>query len=165
MNKSIYNIEREYLEIAEILQENGGELTEETETALSINREELEVKAANYGYVIKSILDTNISIDAEIERLNALKAGNGKTIDRLKFAVENAMKMYGIEEIKVNNIKINFRKSTATIVENEKMIAQKYWKAKPSTKSVSLQLITDALKAGHRVRGAYREDRKKLQIK
>ena len=165
MRKSIYNIEREYLDIAEMLQENGGELTTETEIALAINKEELQVKAANYGYVVKSMLDTNVNIDAEIERLNALKLINVKTIERLKYSVENAMKIYGIEEIKVNNIKISFRKSTSTLIENENLIPKKYFQTKPAIKTVSLKMVGDALKAGIKVKGASLSDNKKLQIK
>lgn len=164
MNKSIYNIEREYLEIAEILQDNGGELTEETETALAINREELEVKAANYGYVIKSILDSNNSIDSEMERLTALRLAGTKSIDRLKYAVHTAMDLYGIEEIKMNNIKINFRKSTSVVIDNEGLIPFVY-QAEKITTSIKKKEIGDALKSGVEVPGAYLSSNKSLQIK
>jgi len=164
MGKSIYNIEKEYLEIAEVLQENGGELTGELETALVINKEELQVKAANYGYVIKGLLDDNESIDAEIERLTALKKASEKTIDRLKFAVSSAMNMYGIKEIKLNNIKINFRASKSVEIENESLIPAAYKSCK-EVWSVSKKSIGDDLKAGIKVPGAVLFEDKKLQIK
>lgn len=164
MGKSIYNIEREYLEIAEILQENGGELTEEVETALAINKDELSVKAANYGYVVKSIVDDNNAIDAEIERLTALKSAGSKTIDRLKHAVHTAMDMYGIEEIKINNIKINFRKSTSVTIENEGLIPFIFQSEKVTT-TIQKKEIGVVLKAGGEVPGACLTNNKSLQIK
>ena len=164
MSKSIYNIEREYLEIAEILQDNGGELTEELETALAINKDELSVKAANYGYVIKSILDSNDSIDSELARLTALKTAGTKSIDRLKHAVHTAMDLYGIEEIKMNNIKINFRKSTSVVIENEGLIPLLYQKEEVKT-TIKKKEVGDALKAGIEVPGASLLNNKNLQIK
>ena len=162
---NIYNIQQQYLEIAEELQENGGELTEELELALAINKEELEVKAANYGYVIKSVIDSNISIDKEIERLDALKKANTNTIDRLKHVVHSAMDMFGVTEIKLNNIKINFRASTVVLIENEDLIPKKYRDKKPATFSISKKRIGDALKLKTRVRGASLDHKKTLQVK
>lgn len=161
---NIYNIQQKYLEIAGELQENGGELTEELELALAINREELEVKAANYGYVIKSVIDTNVSIEKEIERLEALKKVNSNTVDRLKHAVHSAMDLYGVSEIKLNNIKINFRNSTSVVIDNEGLIPFIYQSEKVTT-AIKKKEIGDALKSGVEVPGAYLSANKSLQIK
>ena len=64
MKKSLYNIEKEYLDIANQLED--GELSEELEQALTINQAELQGKAVAYAYVIKESDDTVSAIDAEL---------------------------------------------------------------------------------------------------
>lgn len=164
MKKSIYNIEAEYLQLADAITEQGGEVTEEQETALTINKEELQVKAANYGYVIKDIDDNIVSIQNEIERLTSLKKAAENTKERLKDAVHTAMDMYGIEEIKLNNIKINFRKSTSVAINDENQIPAKYRTVK-TVESISKKDITTDIKAGVSVPGASLQENKSLQIK
>jgi hypothetical protein len=53
MNKSLFNISKEAIELASLLEE--GEYTPEIEQALAINQNELQEKAINYGYVVKSL--------------------------------------------------------------------------------------------------------------
>ena len=48
MGKSIFDIDREFLDIFEELEENGGELTPEIEEKLKLNEEEVISKVKNY---------------------------------------------------------------------------------------------------------------------
>lgn len=164
MKLSLYTIEAEYLQIAELLNDNGGELTEEIEAALAINKENLTTKATNYGFVIKDIEYEITILENEIARLEKMKKSRSSSIDRLKFAIDNAMKLYGVEEIKLPNLKINFRKSTSVIVEEDK-IQSKYKDRKPVTYTISKKRIGEALRAGIKVKGAYLSDNKLIQIK
>jgi hypothetical protein len=124
MNISIYKIEREYLEIAEVLKDNGGELTEDLELALAINQQDLTVKAGQYGLIIK---------DTE-------------------------------HELKTDNLKINFRKSTSVEIEDETLIPELYFET-VVTKKIIKKDIGDILKAGLEVPGAILKNNKNLQIK
>ena len=109
--KSIFAISQEYLQLTEALVE--GEVTPEIEQALALNKEEIQVKGANYGYIVKQLQGEAAMIDAEIERLQTLKGYRTNAIERLKKTLSGAMQLHGIEEIKTPLLKINFRTSKA----------------------------------------------------
>jgi uncharacterized coiled-coil DUF342 family protein len=92
--KSLYQISREAQEIASQLEE--GELTPELENALVITQNELQNKAINYGYAIKSVEDDVTAIQEEIKRLQGLKSVKENAIDRMKEAISTAMIGFGI---------------------------------------------------------------------
>lgn len=166
MKLSLYQIEAEYLQIAEQLQESFGELTPELELSLAINKEQLEVKSAGYAYVIKETESEIDIIDKEIERLTSLKSQRQKSIDRLKTSVKSAMELYGVEKIVSNLITITLAKNPAsTVIEDESLIPSKY-KKKETKISVIKADVTNALKAGLKVKGARLETGKtNLRIK
>lgn len=93
---SIYNIEWKYLQLVELLEENGGELTEELELelqALEENRDEL------IESMCKSIANKSrdvASIDSEIERLSEIKQNNIKSIDATKKGIIKILKLFGM---------------------------------------------------------------------
>lgn len=163
-SKSIYNIESQYLELAEAILDAGGEVTEEQEKALAINKEELQVKAVKYGYIIKDIEHDIDGIDAEIKRLSELKSVRSNLITRLKDTVHKAMIMYGIDEIQLQNLKINFRKSTYVSIYDETKIPDEY-KTVKEVVSISKKDIGEALKKGFEVEGATLDHNLNLQIK
>lgn len=164
MKQSIYNIEQQYLQLAEQIIESGGEVTEEQEQALAINKQDLQVKAVNYGYVIMDIENDMVAIDAEIKRLQELKSVRSNLITKLKDTVHKAMTMYDIDEIKLNNLKINFRKSTSVEIYDESKIPDEYRTTKEVT-TISKKDIGEALKKGFEVEGAHLSHNKNLQIK
>lgn len=166
MKLSLYQIESEYLEIAEQLQDSGGELTPDLELSLAINKDQLQVKSAGYAYVIKETEAEIKTIDSEIERLNGLKTVRKNSIERLRHAVKSAMELYGIEKIESNLIKITIAKNPASLViDNESLIPAKF-KKKENVITVLKKDITEALKAGQKVKGAYLEtDKTNLRIK
>jgi len=160
---NIYQIQQDYLSITNELIENGGELTENLEQSLAINKAELQQKAVAYIFVTKS-LETDVdAIDNEIERLRALKSSRVKTIDKLKETVKNAMELYEIEEIKTATLKINFRKSESVEVD-EKIISDMYCSFK-TTRTPNKALIKEAIKSGREVVGASLKFNRNLQIK
>lgn len=162
MKQSIYNIEQQYRELAEQIIENGGEITPEQETALAINKESLEVKAVKYGYVIKEVEDDISAIDREIKRLEDLKKPKVNLIAKLEETVSNAMKTYGIEEIKLQNLKIYFHPSTSVDITDEKLIPAKYKKKETVVKIDKKAMLAD-LRAEKKIKGA--ELRKNSTIK
>lgn len=164
MGQSIYNIEKTYIDLVEQIIEAGGEITEEQEQALALNKETLEVKAVKYGYVIKTIDDDIASIDAEIARLSALKSVRSNLKEKLKDTVSQAMILYGIEEIKLQNLKINFRKSQSVSIYDETLIPEEYKVTKEVT-SISKAEISKVLKAGGEVNGATLDTNQNIQFK
>ena len=176
MKKSLYNIEAEYLEIANQLED--GELSQELETALAINEKELQGKAIAYAYVIKDSEDTVTAIDAEIKRLQGLKKTKQNNVQRLKDTIQNAMELYGITEIKTETLKLNFRKSEGVVCTfdnpqkfdswwdvQKSLIGEEFVTTVPELSKPNLTAIKKAIKEGVEVEGFEIQERYNLQIK
>lgn len=160
--RALYHIEQELNAINEELINAGGEITPELESKLAITQEELSVKATNYGLVMLNNEADITAIDAEIKRLQALKAPLESTNKKLKEAISNAMLMYGLEKVESATLKLSFRKSEAVEVFDESKLNQKYFNYKPT---VDKTAIKAALKAGEEVDGARIVTNQNLQIK
>lgn len=164
MKLSLYSIEKSQLELVEALIDNGGELTEELEAALALNRDNLEVKGTNYGFIIKQLKAEVSIIDAEIERLNALKKSRVKSIERLENNLSVAMQIFDIDKIESPVMKISFRKSESVEIDDVNLIDKKYINVK-TTETPDKAAIKDAIKAGEIVIGAHISVNKNIQIK
>jgi hypothetical protein len=164
MKKSLYEIEESHLQIAEQLMENGGELTEELEQALAINKADLEVKGTNYGLIVKQIKGEIAIIDGEMERLSALKKSRSKTIERLENNLAAAMQIFEIEKIESPILKISFRRSESVEIDDVDQIDKKFINIK-TTETVDKTAIKTAIKAGEIVVGAHIQENKNIQIK
>jgi len=161
---NIFEIKKEYLELTNIVLDQEGELSPEVEAALKINKEELEVKAQNYGYVVLKLESEIDAIDAEILRLSALKKSNERTINRMKNAVIDALVLFDIIEVKTPTLKISLRSSSAVEVTNEDEVASEFFVEK-TTRTVSKTLLKDAINEGRLVSGAYIKNNLSLRIK
>jgi hypothetical protein len=161
---NIYQIEQEYLVLSNDIIEAGGEITPELETALAINKEQLQNKGINYGFVIKSLENDISAIEEEIKRLNALKSSRTKTTELLKSTIKQAMQLYGIEELKTPTLKINFRKSESVEVEDLFVLDHKFLVEK-TTYTPDKAKIKEAIKSGAEVVGAVLNVNFNLQIK
>jgi hypothetical protein len=160
---NIYQIEQEYLVLSNDIIEAGGEITPELETALAINKEQLQNKGINYGYVIKSLENDITAIEEEIKRLNALKSSRTKTTDLLKSTIKQAMQLYGIEELKTPTLKINFRKSESVEVDDS-VLDVIYFNHKVVLTPDKTRIKED-IKSGKEVVGAVLNVNFNLQIK
>jgi CRISPR/Cas system type I-B associated protein Csh2 (Cas7 group RAMP superfamily) len=160
--KSLYNLESEYLRIAEALTE--GEVTEELEQALQINQSELQAKGLAYGHMIKSLeYDVDI-IDVEIARLEAIRNSRKNALDRLKTNLKGAMELYGIVELKSPTMKVSFRKSESVVVNDLSQLEERFVKTQVS-KTADKVAIKQAIKDGEDVQGAELVINQSLQIK
>jgi hypothetical protein len=161
---NIYKIQNEFqLIIAEVIN-NEGEITPELETALTINKEQLQSKAVDYCYVIKQLDYDCEQIDNEIARLNKLKKVRANLTDRLKNTVSSAMQLFEVEKIETPLIKLSFRNSESVEITNEQQLDAKFI----VTKTVSTpdkKAIKDAIKNGEVVEGATISYNKNLQIR
>lgn len=160
---NLYNIEKEYIRIAEEIIEAGGEITPETETALAINKEEVQIKAVKYGYVVLQTEHDIEAIDAEIKRLEAMKKSRANLIATIKERVHAAMDLYGFNEIKMQNLKVSFRASSSTEIEDEKLIPAKY-KVKKTTTTINKKDLLADLRAGKKVKGVKLKEGKNIQF-
>ena len=163
-NLSLFEIEVQYRLLADNLIESGGELTDGMETALQINKTDLETKARSYGYVVLDLESEVEQIDAQIKRLSAMKSARNKTIDRLKETVSNAMQLFEISEVKTATIKLNFRKSESVEVTNVDLLDANYKVEKVSVTANKVKIKED-IKLGINVLGAVLQVNQNLQIK
>ncbi len=161
---NIYQIQNEFqLIIAEVIN-NEGEITPEIETALTINKEQLQSKAVDYSYVIKQLDSDCEQIDAELKRLQQLKKVRTNLSDRLKNTISNAMNLYEVEKIETPLIKLLFRNSESVEITNESQLDACFIVTKTVT-SPDKKAIKDAIKNGEIVTGATISYNKNLQIK
>ena len=163
-NLSLFEIESQYRLLADTLIEAGGELTDGMETALQINKTDLETKARSYGYVVLDLESEVEQIDAQIKRLSAMKSARNKTIERLKETVSNAMQLFEISEVKTATIKLNFRRSESVEVDNLDLLDATYKVEKVSITANKVKIKED-IKAGISVTGAVLQVNNNLQIK
>lgn len=111
MLKTLYDIQAQHAALVSELLESEGELTPELEMDLSINEDELEVKAEGYALRILEFNGQADFIDAEIKRLQSRKSQLDKTAERLKETIRAAMVQFKKEKIKTERITLSFRKS------------------------------------------------------
>lgn len=160
---SIYQLTVEAQQIASLLSEY--ELTEEIEKVLSINQNELQKKAIDYGYVIKSFESDVSTIDEEIKRLQALKSIRNNAIDRMKYALLEAMNVYGIEKVESPTMKLSIRNNPESVnIVNEYQIPKGFFKEKV-TLSIDKTAIKNCIKEGSDVPGATLVRNQSIQIK
>lgn len=164
MKLRLYNIQQEYISLAEQIIDNDGLLSEEMEAALQINKDQLENKSQCYGFIVRQLEGECDMIDNEIKRLEAMKKSRGKTVDRLKESVSKAMLLYEIDKIETPTLKISFRKSESIEIEEESLIDEKYMTVK-TTKTPDKKAIKEAIKAGEIVLGVTLKENQNIQFK
>jgi len=127
MAQSIFDIERDLLDIFEELEENGGELTPELEEKLELNGQEVTRKVKSYVGYIQKLQADQASIKAEQDRLKALSESKQKTIDNISHLVLYALDKFGIEDKKGKKFfdwgtgKVSTRTSTSVEVDTKKI--------------------------------------------
>lgn len=164
MGLKLYEIEAEYIALANEIIDNDGEITEELNTLLELNKENLINKGKNYGLLIRELQGENDVIKKEIERLTKLADSRNKIIDKLKEKLVNAMKLYEIEDISTPIIKLYLRSSKSTEIIDINKIPKEYINVKTS-ETADKKAIKAAIESGIIVNGAEIVTNKNLQIK
>ena len=161
---TLYNIEKEYLDLTSEIIENEGELTPELDERLTITKNALEYKANQYAHVIKTLDHEVDAIDKEIERLQAMKKARSNAKDRLKKAVADAMQIFEITEIKGEFMKLYFKKTEAVVIDDEKLLPSTYQREK-ITYTPNKTAIKEAIENGEEIPGSHIQENYNLQIK
>jgi hypothetical protein len=164
MNKSLYNIKEEALQLYHKLDEAGGELSEELELALQINENELQTKSVSYVGIIKSIESETIAAEEEVKRINNIIKRNKNIVDKLKGNIKDAMITYNIDEIKTPIITVKFRSSKSIVIDDLEALPMTLKTVKVTT-SADKKAIKDLINAGKEVEGARLVTNQNLQIK
>lgn len=164
MSLKLYEIEQQYVELANQIIDNDGEITEELEKQLKINENELKTKGQAYALIIKQFEADNASIKAEKERLDNLAKSRQKTIDKLKERLLQSMNLYQLKDITTPLTKISIRNSTSTTITDESSIPKEYMII-TETKKPDKKSIKEALQNGTVVAGAELTTNQNINIK
>lgn len=163
MNKiSLYEISSGLRTLFDEIASNEGEITLEQEQSLAIAQQDLESKGVNYALVIKECDASVTAIDAEIERLTKLKSKPQNLSKKLKEKIGDAMKEFGVEKIESDIIKLSFRKSKETVIEDESVLPDSCFETK---RTVSKTKVKEGIESGEIKIGAFIRENKSLQIK
>ena len=142
-------------------QEEDAEIKQDLQELISI---ELEKKSNNIIYAIKNLESNNVAIDAEIERLKAIKERNIKNVDSIKNHILNFMKTNNIDKIQTDLATFSLRKSKSTQIDNIELLPQEFVTVK-QTFQPDKTAIKKAIEAGKEVAGAHIIENVSLQIK
>ena len=165
---ALWEITQEFLALASLIEEAGGEATDEVMEELAISRENFAHKAEGYA---KLILKWDSEIDAaaaEIKRIQAIKKTKENAVGRLKETLKAALIIFGQEDSKgvkrfeTPLVKLSTRKSTSIEITDENALPQEAFVIK---KEVSKTAIKELLEAGAAIEGASVKENISLQIK
>lgn len=152
-----------------MMEETGGEVTDEIMEDLAIRRENFQHKAEAYSkFILKLESEADIAA-AEIKRIQAIKKTKENTATRLRETLRDALMVFGNENPKTGNkayetalFKLSLRKSQSVEITDENEVPDEFWAIK---KEISKSTISQAIKDGLEVPGATMKENYGLQIK
>jgi hypothetical protein len=165
---TLWEITQEFLSLASMIEEAGGEATDQVMEELAISRENFQHKAEGYS---KLILKWESEIDAasaEIKRIQAIKKTKENAVERLKDTLKAALLVFGQEDDKgvkrfeTPLLKLSTRRSQSVEIVDEAEIPNTFFVVK---REVSKSAISAALKEGEEVPGAFLKENVSLQIR
>lgn len=129
----------------------------------------LQLKAQGVEMVARAAVQYVPAIDAEIERLQALKAARERVAQGLRDYLKKNMEAAGIEKIECPFFKISIQANPPAVeVYDPQSLHAIYWKTpepKPPVPAPDKKLIAAAIKAGSEVPGARLTQSTRLAIK
>ena len=165
---SLFQLTLEELSFIELMEENGGEVTDEILEDLAIRRDNFQHKAEAYTRFILKLESEADAAAAEIKRIQALKKAKENTVARLKEHLLAALMVFtqedakGIRRFETPLAKLSTRKSVAVEILDEEQIPADFWVIK---KEVSKSTISTAIKDGATVPGAQLKENLSLAIR
>lgn len=120
---TLYNLTAQMASIEDMLEETGGELTPEIESAWTETSESLTRKVDNYNSLIIKLGDYSDNLAKEIKRLQSLKKTADNSVKRIKEHVKDCMEAFGIEKLEGAYCKMSLSSSTSTEVDEETVLA------------------------------------------
>ena len=115
--KSLYQLTSDMEAIENQLEENGGELTPELETAMTETNESLLAKTDSYNGLIRYLTDTSANLDTEIKRLQGLKKTYDNSLKNVKKHIVEVMQLFGLDKLEGKFCKFSVASTTSTEVD------------------------------------------------
>lgn len=166
---NLFQLTLEEMNFISMMEETGGEVTDEIMEDLAIRRENFQHKAEAYSkFILKLESEADIAA-AEIKRIQAIKKTKDNTSTRLRETLRDALMVFGNENPKTGNkayetalFKLSLRKSQSVEITDENEVPEEFWAIK---KEISKSTISQAIKDGLEVPGATMKENYGLQIK
>jgi hypothetical protein len=166
---NLWELTQEELSFIALMEETGGEVTDEILEELNIRRDNFEAKAESYTKLIMK-LESEVDIAAaEIKRIQSLKKTKENTLERLKEALKTAVMVFGREDAKTGKkryetalFKLSLRYTKSVDIIQELDIPDEYWVVK---KEISKSMLSEAMKDGANIPGASWKENIGLQIR
>jgi hypothetical protein len=169
MSNTLWNITQEFLSLASLIEEAGGEATDEVLEELAISRENFSHKAENYARLILKWESEIEAASAEEKRIKAIKKTKENSVARMKDTLKAALLVFGHEDNKTGAkkfetplVKLSTRKSYSVEITDEATLPDEAFVFK---KEVSKTAIKNLLEAGAELDGASMKENISLQIK
>lgn len=156
---ALYQLTNQYLELAEKLADGDFDATTIADTIEASGiTDELATKAQGIEYVARGAEAHNLAIDAEIARLQALKAHRCKVAAGLRSYLLDNMQRAGIERIDCPMFQISIKKNPPAVdIYDQLSLPSEYMvtpEPKPPVAAPDKKAIAAAIKAGKDVTGA-----------
>lgn len=167
---ALYVLTNQYLALAEQLADGDfdAQTVADTIEASGIT-DELSVKAQGIEYVARGALAHHAAIDAEITRLQALKAQRDRVAQGLRDYLKVNMERAGIEKIDCPMFSISIRKNPPAVeVDDTSALPAAFWRTpepKPPVAAPDKAAIKAALSKGDAVPGARLVQNTRIEIK
>lgn len=160
---TLYELTNEYLQLLEMAEDP--DVNEETlKDTMDAIGGEIEYKADCYAKVMKTLDGDIASLDAEIKRLTSRKQTIKNNVDRIKNALEMAMRACDKPKFKTTLFSFNIQKNPARVVIAENAIIPEEYFDQPDP-VLNKTRIKEALKAGIVIDGATMEQSESLRIR
>lgn len=135
MKQNIYEIQAELLELYELIEESGGEVTDEQYEAFKVTQENFDNKVKAYCHIIKEGESKIAYANSEIKRIQTFARPYENLNARLSGIILEAVKTFGIKDPKkdiwryeVETFKLGTRSSVSTEILDAEAIDDKFKK-------------------------------------
>jgi hypothetical protein len=165
---NLFQITQEFLELASLIEEAGGEVNDAILEELAISRGNFAHKAEGYTKLILKWESESEAASAEIKRIQALKKTKDNAIARLRDTLLQALMVFGSEDSKgikryeTALLKLSTRRSAAVEITDETALPEEAFVIK---REVSKTAIKRLLEDGMEIDGAAIKENVSLQIR
>jgi len=162
---SLYHIREEHLQLMAVIEEQDGEIYDDQLAQLGFTQEAFQEKALSCGYMFRKFEDQAMLLKAESDRLAAMYQTAQKRAQKMKEAIADAMKQFGVEKITGPYMKISFRPSKCVEITCEQDLPIEALDEVPASWKPNKTKIKALIENGVEVAGAMIVNKKNLQIK
>jgi hypothetical protein len=166
---TLFEIAREYRHITDVLMDSGAD--EQTiKDTLEGEAWPLELKAQNYGFVIRNLQATAASIKDAEEQMKARRQAIEKRAAALMERLKTGLEVAGVQKLETPHFALTIKKNPPSVeVWDERQIPAEFMRVAlpppPPAPAPDKKAIADAIKAGKDVPGALLAQGTRLEIR